>query len=71
MPFDPEVQMRALYRAGDRCECVSEICGDHEGRCREPIPRGQFFAIKTDPTGPDTLENCELICPDCFEHRPI
>jgi hypothetical protein len=72
MAFDPAVQVQALYRAGNRCECTSGVCGDHpdnDGRCQEPIGGGQFFAIKTDPAGLDTLLNCELICPACFEHR--
>lgn len=73
MAFDAAVRLQALFRAGDRCECTSDVCGDHpdnDGRCQEPIGRvGQFHAIKKDPAGPDTLDNCELICPACFEHR--
>jgi hypothetical protein len=72
MAFGPEVMVPALLRAGDRCECRSEACRDHpynDGRCQQAIHGGQFFAIKTNPDGPDTLDNCELVCADCFEHR--
>ena len=72
MTFSPDVMRGALSRADDRCECTSDLCGDHsddDGRCQEPINNGQFFAIRVDSARSYTLENCELICPDCFEHR--
>jgi hypothetical protein len=69
MPFDIAVKMSALLRSQDQCECECETCGDHEGRCEDPIEAGKFSAVKKLENGPDTLDNCELICLSCFNHR--
>ena len=69
MLFSVETKMKALLRSEDRCECISDVCGDHDERCQESIQQGKWKAWAKVAGGPETLDNCELICHSCAEHR--
>ncbi len=70
MAFDVETKMRALVRSEERCECTSDACGDHDAHCQEPLRQAQpWHAVRKNPAGPDSFENCELVCLSCYEHR--
>jgi hypothetical protein len=69
MAFDEKTKMQALIRSEDRCECTSNVCGDHDGRCETPVPKGSWEVISINPAGAQTIDNCELVCMECFRHR--
>lgn len=69
MAFSERVKTLALIRAGYRCECTRQD-GLHHGRCPVSITRAtaEFNHRHADRLGgPDTLSNCESLCPKC--HR--
>ena len=81
--FTPEVVREAFLRAKGRCECRRLDCKGHgrssltlssgDLRCSRtfffPERRVKWLATVIDPSGPYTLENCEILCMQCAEAR--
>ncbi len=75
MTFPEDVVKDAWKRAGEKCECERTSCG-HSGRCNKPLSwdkRGKesedgWEAHHRESTGPDTLDNCEILCQDCHKN---
>ena len=66
MPFSQETIDRAMKIAGDRCECDRIAC-DHTGRCTNEIDLQAHHIRPARAGGPDSLENCEVLCAHCHE----
>lgn len=77
MAFPQEVIDAAWRRAGGKCECTRQ-CPKHSGyRCNRILdpsnqkPGMQWHAhhtVSQDAGGPDTIENCEILCIECHKN---
>lgn len=78
MSFPREVLYDAFWkRAGGKCECTRQ-CPGHAGyRCGKvldpsnvnPVQKWQaHHRVSQDAGGPDTLENCEILCVECHKN---
>ena len=77
MSFPQDIIDEAFWRrAGGKCECTRQ-CPEHSGRCNKVLdpkntkPGMQWHAhhkVSQDAGGPDTLENCEILCTECHEN---
>jgi 5-methylcytosine-specific restriction endonuclease McrA len=70
MPFPESVKDAAFARSGGRCECARKEDGHSQGRCATALTRksAEFHhKTATNAGGPDTLDNCEVLCVTC--HR--
>jgi 5-methylcytosine-specific restriction endonuclease McrA len=64
--FPDSVKQQALARAGKRCECARYICLHHNSRCE------RIFGLQAHHItqgGPNTLENCEILCDACHQNK--
>lgn len=76
MAFSDPVVYEAWVRATGRCECSRAECG-HKGRCnlwlgigkRGKKGEGAWEPYKSSPEGPDTGDNCEILCQECYKKR--
>jgi hypothetical protein len=70
MLFSTEVKRQAMNRSGGRCEAWVESA-TYRGRCRRTFKRhGIWVAYPAEPTRPLTIDNCQLLCLECFSiHR--
>ena len=62
--FPDSIVRQALERAGRRCECTSYSCFHHTDRCKRIFGLQAHHKVRG---GPDTLDNCEILCEAC--HR--
>lgn len=75
MGFDEETIKKAWARSGGKCECNRTGCG-HKGRCSKLLlfsSRGKeseygWEAHHINSNGPDTLDNCEILCQRCHKN---
>lgn len=76
MAFSDAVVYEAWLRAAGRCECREVVCG-HDGCCnlwlritqRNGKGDGAWLAHPKAPDGPDTSDNCEIVCRECALKR--
>ena len=69
MSFSEMTKDQAYARSGGQCECRRQD-GLHYGRCSTRVPRRgpgvEYHHVHADRLGgPDTLSNCEVLCPRC------
>lgn len=78
MAFENSIVDQAWVRSGGRCECT-HIDHGHSERCGRELLRDRrgaepsywWEAHKKVAGGNDTLNNCEILCHECFEQtRP-
>jgi len=73
MAFPPGVTELAWNRSNQMCECTQPGHG-HAGRCNRPLSWenrcydgvGGWEQRHKNPNGADVVENCEILCHDCF-----
>lgn len=82
MAFSNEVVLAAWRRAGGRCECGQSNCGHGPWRCSKVLnwnARGNDYSyggweahhkIPVLLGGPDTLDNCQILCIPCHKNTP-
>ena len=82
MAFSSAVIAAAWQRSGGRCECCRTTCGHGYYRCNRALnwyARGNDYAadgweahhvIAVEYGGPDTLENCRILCIPCHKKTP-
>jgi hypothetical protein len=71
--FPSEITELAWNRSNQLCECTKTGHG-HSGRCNRPLTWenrcddgvGGWEQRHIHPAGADTLDNCEILCHDCF-----
>ncbi len=71
MDFSEDTKNRAFLRSGLKCECTSLSCG-HIKKCGKALYRGNWHASYIKPLnsgGDNSLENCEVICNECYENQ--
>jgi len=74
MAFSDFVVDQAWNRSGGKCECT-RIRHEHNGPCNKElfkVARGKetplgWEAHHITAGGPDTLNNCEILCQDCHK----
>ena len=74
MGFPDSVVEQAWARSGGRCECTHRGHG-HSGQCGHELlkerrgaePSYWWEAHKKAAGDDDTLNNCEILCQDCFK----
>jgi hypothetical protein len=74
MAFQDSVIDQAWTRSGGRCECTCTEHG-HSERCNHELQRERrgaepsywWEAHKKVADGDETLNNCEILCQDCFK----
>ena len=74
MAFQDSVVDQAWARSGGRCECTRKDHG-HSGRCGHELQKDRrgaepsywWEAHKKVTGGDETLDNCEILCQDCFK----
>ena len=66
MAVSNEVRRMLFQRALGRCECISEDCEHHVGRCNKVLRR-DWHAHHRTVDGPDALSNLVGICETCYE----
>jgi hypothetical protein len=62
-----ELRRTLYHRALGRCECMSESCSHHVGRCNAVLRR-DWHAHHRTPDGPDELSNLVAMCSTCYEN---
>lgn len=67
MAVTQELRRRVYERALGRCECVSELCTHHEGRCNAKL-RGRWYVQHRTVDGPDVLSNVMAMCKTCYRN---
>lgn len=75
MEFSDETVLAAWRRSGGKCECTRTLCG-HRGRCNRLLVwdmrgkegLGGWEAHHIDVDGPDSPENCEILCQECHKN---
>ena len=67
MAVTKELRRRLYHRALGRCECVSETCSHHVGRCNAELRR-DWHAYHRTADGPDALSNLVAMCDACYEN---
>ena len=74
MAFSREVVAEAWNRCGSRCACTRSAHG-HTGRCPQVLRRemrskegfGGWEPGRIDPSGSETLSNCQILCQKCHK----
>lgn len=61
---DKAIRDAVLSRAGSRCECTSEECAHHGGRCGVHL-RALWDVHKKNPEGAFNTLNLEAFCVRC------
>ena len=76
MAFEDSVVDQAWARSGGRCECTrrghghSERCGHELLRERRGAEPSYWWEAQKKAAGGDyTLNNCEILCQDCFKQK--
>ena len=72
--FPDEVVEAAWKRSRSRCECERDHSWHRPFRCHQRLLKGYrgkdshfgWEAHRVDSNGPDTLSNCEILCPRCL-----
>ena len=67
MAVTRELRCRVHERALGRCECVSEFCTHHEGRCNAEL-RDRWYVHHRTVDGPDVLSNVMAMCKTCYKN---
>ncbi len=75
MVFSEDVIKKAWERADSKCECKRDICG-HSSRCNKILKWESsgaeseygWEAHHINSNGPDTLDNCEILCQQCHKN---
>ena len=65
MAVSNEVRRLLFQRALGRCECISDGCDHHLGRCNEVLRRNWHAHHRT-ADGPDALSNLVAMCETCY-----
>lgn len=68
MAFSERVKDDAFERSEGRCECKRSSHTNHTGHCPATITRHgakYHHTVSVKAGGPDTLSNCEALCPLC------
>jgi len=69
MSFPESVIISCYIRSEGRCECRRDH-PEHRGhgRCKALFSRNEgWVAYRVIRNAPETVQNCELLCPDCAE----
>ena len=75
MAFTENVVEQAWKRAGGKCECKRWTHNHSVVRCGKELVfanrakegQGRWEARRVEPSGGDTLSNCEILCADCYK----
>ena len=74
MAFSDTTIKQAWARSGGRCECRRDVHEHGFSRCSNRLTldkrgedvKGGWEARRKKPSGGDDLNNCEILCWDCF-----
>jgi hypothetical protein len=69
MAFSESVIITCFTRSGGRCECRRDH-PEHRGhgRCKVRFSRSEGWVARPRvSSAPETVQNCELVCPECSE----
>ena len=67
MAISEEIRKKLYERAGGRCECKSQRCDLHKGRCHQKLS-GNWYAHHKADGGSDTLGNLFAMCIPCHQN---